>query len=383
MLSPSEQLPTAALAGSSVLQAAVAAITDGADAPPGACLAVSRGGEIACAAHGVAQAFDDHGPLEEPPPMTIDTRTDLGSVTKIVATTTSLMALVGGEPTLLDRRVVELLPWMAASPAADATIEQLLEHRGGLWEWWPLYLSASQPQAALRAAAELPLRYRPGEGRHYSDLGFQLLGAVVAAVAGRDLEAAVNELVIEPLGLTATSFATPRAGAPVAASSVGDRIERRMVETGTPYPVTADASGFAWREHVLVGEVNDGNCFHAYGSVAGHAGLFSTARDLLRFGDALLARAGGPFEAPVAERFLRAGRDPSQGLGFRRWEGEGGPAWGHGGFPGVVAAVIPELGASVALVTNRLHVSGEPAATEDIWALALDAARAHCALGVR
>ena len=79
------------------------------------------------------------------------------------------------------------------------------------------------------------------------------------------------------------------------------------------------------------------------------------------------------------QRFLRAGPDPSQGLGFRRWEGEGGDAWGHSGFPGVIAAVIPELGASVALVTNRLHVSGEPAGTEDMRALALDAARHYCA----
>ena len=79
----------------------------------------------------------------------------------------------------------------------------------------------------------------------------------------------------------------PVYGAPVAASSTGDRIERRMIETGDPYPVIGDAGRFSgWRQHVLVGEVNDGNAFHALDSIAGHAGLFSSATDLLRFGDA-------------------------------------------------------------------------------------------------
>lgn len=363
------------------LEAAVAAITEGVDAPPGACLAVSVAGEIGWAGRGVTQAFDDRGPVDAAPPLTIDTRTDAGSVTKVLATTSCLMALARDEETLLGRRLAELLSWTVSSPAAGATIAQLLEHRAGLWEWWPLYLSARGADAALRVAAGLPLRYRPGEHRHYSDLGFQLLGAAVAAVAGTDLAAAVDALVLAPLGLTATSFAAPAAGAPVAASCTGDRIERAMVKTGQPYPVQADASGFAWREQVLIGEVSDGNAFHAFGSIAGHAGLFTTARDLLRFGDELLRSAAGegPFDAAVVERFLRPGRDHSQGLGFRRWETPGGPACGHSGFPGVAVAILPALQASVALVTNRLHVRGEPRVTENMWAIALRAAREHVA----
>jgi CubicO group peptidase (beta-lactamase class C family) len=229
-----------------------------------------------------------------------------------------------------------------------------------------------------------------------------LLGAVVAAAAGREtITHAASELVLGPLGLTSTTYRYPTAGEAVMASSNGDSIERRMIATGEPYPVEGDGEAFGrWRQHVLVGEVNDGNAFHAFGGAAGHAGLFSSAEDLLRFGDALLAALRGDGDgdsdgdgatngasgdgralarAAVVRRFLTAGADPGQGLGLRCWELDGGDAaWGHTGFPGVAVAILPAYGASVALVTNRLHVHGTPSATEPLWELALHAARDHC-----
>ena len=386
--------PSSGGSTSRVLERAVARIAAGPTAPPGACLAVSCRGRIEFAARGVAQAFDDAGPLAEPEPVTPRTRADIGSVTKILATTAALMALVDAGELTLERRLLELLPWTAATPCADATVAQLLAHRAGLWEWWPLYLSvpAADPDAALRAAAALPLRYAPEHGRHYSDLGFMLLGAVVVAVAGRagaTIADVASELVLGPLGLTSTAYGRAARGAPVMASSNGDQIERRMIATGEPYPVDVDGDRFTgWREHVLVGEVNDGNAFHAFGGAAGHAGLFSTAEDLLRFGDSLLDALRGDAgdddarplaQADVVRRFLTAGADPGQGLGLRRWLlDDGDVAWGHTGFPGVAVAILPALGASVALVTNRLHVRGTPSATEPIWERALRAARDHC-----
>ena len=372
--------PDTAFATAGALSDAVVAIRSGPDAPPGVCLAVSRAGEIAVAASGVAQAFDDAGSLAAPEPMGLDTRTDVGSVTKVLASTTALMALTGAGKVAIDRPLGEVLPWTAASPVGAATLEQLLEHRAGLWEWWPLYLAAADADAALRQVIALPLHHPRGEARHYSDLGFQLLGAVVTTLADTDLATAVHDLVLAPLGLHATRFGAPAPGAAVAASSVGDRIERRMIATGEPYPVRADAGGFSgWRDHVLVGEVNDGNAFHAFGSVAGHAGLFSSARDLLTFGDALLASltGDGVIDATVARRFLQAGADPDQGFGFRRFAAAGTEAWGHTGFPGVAVAVMPELGASVVLVTNRLHMAGDPRPTGPMWETALRAAVTH------
>jgi serine-type D-Ala-D-Ala carboxypeptidase len=365
-----------------VLARVVETIAGGADAPPGVCLAVSHEGRVDCAARGVAQRFDDAGAVDDPAPMNLETRSDLGSVTKLIATTTALMTLVDAGELTLETHLWEILPWIATAPCAAATIAQLLEHRAGLWEWWPLYLSASDPATALHTAANLPLRYRPDQARHYSDLGFILLGAVVAEVGGGGLDDVVAELVLGPVGLSATRYGEPVGGAPVAASSTGDRIERRMIETGDPYPVIGDAGRFSgWRQHVLVGEVNDGNAFHALDSIAGHAGLFSSATDLLRFGDATLAALAGSGLATSAlvGRFLSAGADPGQGLGWRRWDvGPDTEAWGHTGFPGVAVGIVPALGATVALVTNRLHVPGVPRATEPIWELALRAARDHC-----
>jgi CubicO group peptidase (beta-lactamase class C family) len=311
---------------------------------PGALVAVERSGEVDFAVAGEARRGVT--------PMAWDVRTDAGSVTKIVGTTAALMALVDAGEMPLDDRV-----------------RSLLEHRAGLWEWWPLYLTARGP-AAIDLIGRLPLRYSPGAGRHYSDLGLILLGDLVARVTGRPLAEAVETLALRPFGLSETTFRTPAPGGPVAASSRGDAIERAMVETGEPYPVTGDAAGFGrWRTHDLVGEVNDGNAFHAFGGAAGHAGLFTTAGDLLRFGRGMLdSLAGhGPVSARTARAFTTPGADPAQALGFRIWDTAGGRVAGHTGFPGVAFGIVPERDTAIVLITNRLHAPGPPLSTDQMW----------------
>jgi CubicO group peptidase (beta-lactamase class C family) len=319
--------------------------------------------------------------LETPLFLTPGTALDLGSVTKLVGTTSALMALVDRGTLGLEDQVRDLLPAVAGTPVSGATVADLLEHRAGLWEWWPLYLTAGGAGEPLDAAVALPLRHPPGSGRHYSDLGFMLLGAVVAAATAAPLAAAVTQLVIEPYELAATRYGAPPAGLDVAASSRGDGIEREMVRTGRPYPVAVDADGFGgWREHVLVGELNDGNAFHAWGGASGHAGLFSTVDDLLTAGQVWLsALAGnGPVRASTLERFLRPGADPGQALGFRRWrsavDGCEVDVFGHTGFPGMAVGIAPAHDASVVLATNRLHVDGPRRDTEEMWQVALAAA---------
>jgi len=363
---------------------AVRELRGGPCSPPGVCLAVSGPAGVECVVEGTAQCFDDTGTLADPPPMTIDTRTDAGSLTKVVATTAALATLADAGEVTFNARIDTLLPWMRARPAGMATLEELLRHRAGLWEWWPLYVAGVDHDAALEAASELPLRYAPGTGRHYSDLGFLLLGAVVEHLAGCELPTAFEQLVGLPFGLQTTSYARPTPGAPTAASSRGDAIEEQMVRTGRPYPVTADADAFdRWRTQVLVGEINDGNAFHAFGGVAGHAGLFTTASDLLRFGDGLLASldGSGPLSSAMVRALLAPGPDPGQAVGLRSWGTEVAGcrqvAYGHTGFPGVGFAFLPGHGATLALVTNRLHVSGEPASTEAMAEIALDATHHH------
>jgi CubicO group peptidase (beta-lactamase class C family) len=325
--------------------------------PPGALVAVETAGAVRFGAAGEARIGLT--------PMAWDVRTDAGSVTKVAGTTAALMSLVDAGEVALDHPV----------PAAGttATVRDLLEHRAGLWEWWPLYLT-TRGAGAIDLIRRLPLRYSPGAARHYSDLGLILLGDLVARVAGRPLAEAVAALALRPFGLTETAFGTPVPGAPVAASSHGDTIERTMIATGQPYPVTGDAAAFPrWRAHDLVGEVNDGNAFHAFGGVAGHAGLFTTAADLLRFARGMLdSLAGhGPVSASTARTFTTAGADPVQALGFRRWETVAGPVIGHTGFPGVAFGFAPERDTAIVMITNRLHSPDAPVSTDKMWATVL------------
>jgi CubicO group peptidase (beta-lactamase class C family) len=297
--------------------------------------------------------------------LTTDARFDIASVTKILGTTTGILRLVSQGEMDLDDPVARYLPAFGDGAKAEVTVRHLLAHRGGLAPWWPLYLDAARSgRDPFEIALGLPFT-RPGTGRVYSDLGFLMLGRVIEQVTGTTLPDAVGALVIAPLGLRGTGYGHPvpaaDGAATVLASAAGDSVERRMVQTGRPYPVPLDADAFGgWREHVIVGEVNDGNAFHAFGGAAGHAGLFSTADDLLTLGVAL-AGAGaddGLWSRGVAEEFFAAGPDPEQALGLRRYRADLGQGpevlLGHPGFTGVAFGFVPDARTAVVIATNRL-----------------------------
>jgi CubicO group peptidase (beta-lactamase class C family) len=366
------------------LQRSVAAIL--AAGVPGAHLSVRAPDVELDSCEGLAQAFDDDGPC--PRPLTMDTAHDLGSVTKVAGTMSMLVALSSLGEVDPEHPVGRYVPEFAQSlhgPDGPATLADLLTHRAGLWEWWPIYLTtATDPLAVVRS---LPLRYRPRTARHYSDLGFMILGRVIECIAGQSLPAIHQALVAAPAGTDGLRYAAPPDGLAVAASSTGDLIEQRMIETGLPYPVrdqdysvTADPSGFdRWRTHVEVGEVNDGNAFHAFGGVAGHAGLFGTVSALHRLGAWWLAGLAGDNSLTAMHRFVVPGPDPGQALGLRTWtstvRGCSVEAAGHTGFPGIGVAILPEHRMSVALAANRLHIpAGEPIIFEAAWRASLDAA---------
>jgi serine-type D-Ala-D-Ala carboxypeptidase len=232
----------------------------------------------------------------------------------------------------------------------------------------------------------LPLRYPPRTGRHYSDLGFMILGRIVEVVTGTSLPEALRELVCSPVGIAELRYAAPPPGLPVAASSRGDIIERTMVANGVPYPVGAQAYGRrldveafdGWRTRILVGEVNDGNAFHGFGGAAGHAGLFGTVDALHRLGRHLLDGLDGANDWSAARLFATPGPDPEQALGLRIWDLHDAECTaqliGHNGFPGIGFGVLPAHGLTVVLATNRLHVAGDPPAFEPWWSAAVQAA---------
>ena len=329
---------------------------------PGMVIGTSISGSRTISASGYRSSLDTETPLK----MLSDTSFDLASLTKIVATTSSLMELVALNELSVDDCVSQYLPAWNTSEKKAITIRHLLEHRSGLWEWRPLYISASDPDAAHALIATAPLRYTVNTERRYSDLGFITLGAVITAITGQTLIESVNELSLNKLPLLATRFAAPRDMNNVAATSRGDRYEKAMVDTKIPYPVAESSQDFnGWRTRILTGEVNDGNAFHLFKGASSHAGLFSDADDLLSFGESLL-------HSPELDFFTEEGIDPDAHLGFRSWVDTHGSCstrfYGHTGFTGVMLALSPLHNAVFVGLSNRLHTDVEIISTEDIFA---------------
>lgn len=322
------------------------------EAPPyGAVVGTGRAGIAAAGARNLAGD-----------PVTVSTWFDLASVTKLV-TTVALIQLVSAGQVDLGAAAGSYWP-----PAGDLVVSDLLSHSSGLPAWQPLYAALGPGRqdrdAALRLAVSLP---RDEPGRYcYSDLGFMVLGEVVAAVAGRPLPAALRSLVFDPLGVD-LRFAADLEGAEAAASSRGDEVERRMVATGEPYPIRFPASFDRWRTYELVAEANDGNCYHGLGGVSGHAGLFGTVAALLGLGGELAAPT--VLDAATVEAFTQEGPHPGQALGFRvRCLDDGRRLVYHPGFTGCALGFVPGEQA-YAVATNRLLAQGSPIPTDRLLAV--------------
>lgn len=227
------------------------------------------------------------------------------------------------------------------------TLEHLLTHTSGLPAWFPLYARGAGALAYRKTLGELEPEAAPGSRVIYSDLNFLLLGEIAEMVFSSPLDAAFTSLVAEPSG-SGARFLPPRPEG-TAATESGDRTEREMTaRLGLSY------AGF--RSGVVRGEVHDGNAFRR-GGVAGHAGLFGTARDVWA-----LAR---PWLQGVRSDF---GRDRTPMLTEARglaWQGARGAgsaidemprsAFGHTGFTGTSVWLDPESDRIFVLLTNRVH----------------------------
>jgi serine-type D-Ala-D-Ala carboxypeptidase len=349
---------------------------------PGAVVhVVGRDGTVTSGAWGAARIRDEHGRPCPPMPMQLDTLFDVASITKVVSTTAVAMTLVGTRQLELDRPVAAFLPAFRGEHRDRLTLRHLLAHRSGLPDWAPLFLDAQDPATACAALCAVPLTAQPGATYRYSDLGMALLGLCLERVAQAPLATSARELVFDPLGMTATGYG-PRTNetSRCAATSFGNAVEARMVAEREGGEVDRTAW---WRPRTLVGEVNDANAAIAFGGVAGHAGVFSTAEDLGRFGAALLRAATGQTDAAwnpaVVRRFLASGPEPTQGLGFwtRRITSVLGTdagidpihdaSVGHRGFTGCELLVDPARELVVVLLSNRLHGGDPPPEHTPLW----------------
>lgn len=361
---------------------------------PGAVLLVVRDGQVALEkAYGWARLFEYGGGeygasaagesrpsalrrLADPAPMTASTVFDLASVTKVMATTFAVMLLVDRGAMDVDAPVSRYLPDFRGGGKDAITVRHLLTHRSGLLQWVPTYYHASDPDGAYAYLRDLPLGWGVGEGRHYSDLGFMVVGRVVETRAGMPLDAFVSRELYRPLGLEATAFrhrdaaGSPegrpaaegvRSAGPFAATSHGNPYEHRMVHDSTfGYLIRGDAHAWdGWRRRTLSGEVNDGNAWHSFAGVAGHAGLFSTARELGVLVQLLVdrgERGGRRFvDAATVDAFLASTGD-GQALGWQAPAYAPPGSFTHTGFTGTSVLGVPSRRLAVVLLTNRQNV---------------------------
>lgn len=331
---------------------------------PGAVLVVSQHGvPLHERAFGYAQLNDYAGNrLAKPRPMHVSTMFDLASVTKVMATTFATMMLVDQQKIDLDAPVYTYLPDFRSSHLDSITVRNLLQHSAGLVQWQPLYYQASNTSQTYTAIRDMPLQWGVGEGRHYSDLSFMLLGDIVERVSGQRLDTFLDSSLYKPLGLRTTTFNPKTKGfTEFAATEQGNVYERHMVYDSTfGYRYRGDPTAWSrWRDHVLVGEVDDGNSFYANGGVAGHAGLFSTASDLRVLLDMLVNRSstkGLSYIRPaVVDQFLTLDKYGHY-LGWQYAAGMPPGTFAHSGFTGTYVLGDPRDGLSIILLTNRQNL---------------------------
>ena len=300
-------------------------------------------------------------------PATLDTIYDLASLTKPLVTGMLLAMLVERGAVGLDSSVAEYLTEFGAGDRRAVTVRHLLTHTSGLPAWQPLYLIArGDRDRVLEVIAAQPLEQAPGERVVYSDLGFITLGLLAERVTGTRLADLARREIFEPLRLTRTFFNPERAiqTGVAACESGGNAYERGMCEL-QPGAATA-----RWRERTIWGEVHDGNAFFL-GGAAGHAGLFSDARETLRLASQFLPRTTELLEPETCRLFSL---NMTEGLNEARsfaWQlaatpdSTAGPrlppeAFGHLGFTGTSCWIDPAAERAFILLTNRTHARPLP-----------------------
>jgi serine-type D-Ala-D-Ala carboxypeptidase len=333
---------------------------------PGAVLLVGRGEHVL-----YEQAFGWRSLLPDRTPMRSSTIFDMASLTKPLATALGIMLLVNENKLQLDDQVSQFVPTFVPLANSPTKIRHLLNHTSGLPAWRPYYedvihCAINGTTGVVRSPAaksyilekvhrEAPLS-QPGMEALYSDLGFMVLGEIIETISGSPLDVFFHERISQPLKLPSTTF-----------------VDLTLSPTSPIQPKedeTAPTELCPWRKKILCGEVHDDNAF-AMGGVAGHAGLFSSARDIhtvvaqldrcLRGRDSFLPQR-------LVQEFLikddsvphfthalgwdtPAPKNSSSGMHFSR------TSVGHLGFTGTSLWWDLEKNCHVILLTNRVHPS--------------------------
>ncbi|WP_191555864.1 serine hydrolase [Metabacillus idriensis] len=333
---------------------------------PGAVVLVARNGKILKEqAYGHSQKYDMGNLLDQPRKMKKETIFDLASVTKVMGTTQGIMKLEYEHKLSLSDPVAKYIPEFGQNGKEHVIIADLLTHTSGLTPWYPSYLYARDSKEVLNYINKLPLEYETGTQRKYSDFSFMALGFVIEKITNQRLNQYLENEIYKPLKMKNTMF-TPetKLKKKIAATSWGNPYEYKMIDDPDfGYFVEEDPDMFPhWRDYTLVGEVNDGNSFYGNGGIAGHAGLFSTAKDLAVLGQTMLNGGSyGKVEIYNKETVHTFTSEQAfgQGYGFEKaknWymgDQYSEKAFGHTGFTGTQIIIDPEYNLQIILLTNK------------------------------
>jgi len=310
---------------------------------PGAVVTIGHRGSIV-----FRKSYGNRRSVPETEPMQADTVFDLASLTKPIATATSIMHLVDAGIINIDDKVAVHLPEFAKEGKQDVTIEQLLLHIGGMIPDNAMADYTEDHEIIRQKFLSLKFNYDPGTKFRYSDVGFQVLGELIKAKTGKTVAEYSSEHIFQPLKMTETGYLP------------GETLRKRAAPT--------QQRDGQW----MVGEVHDPRAY-AMGGIAGHAGLFGTADDLAIYAQMMLQ--GGSYKGtqiltpetfkamtaaygvPGAKRGL--GWDKQSGYSSNRGESMTQSAFGHGGFTGTAIWIDPELELFVIFLSNRVHPDGK------------------------
>ncbi len=312
---------------------------------PGAVLLVGRNGSVI-----YTKAYGSRALAPHTEPMTVDTIFDIASLTKVVATTPSIMKLFEEGKLRLDDPVTTYLPEFQGGKS-DITVRLLMTHFSGLPPDLELVPRWSGYETGIkRALATKPIA-PPGARFIYSDINFILLGEIVHRLSGKSLAEYAHEEIFLPLGMNETQFQPP--------PTLESRIAPTEINKDTGQP--------------LRGLVDDPTSRYM-GGVAGHAGVFSTANDLAKYAEMMLGlgqREGVHIfqpmtvqkftepASPADQPILRAlGWDMDSPFSSNRGELYPVGSYGHTGYTGTEMWLDPMSRSFVILLTNVVHPAG-------------------------
>jgi len=295
----------------------------------------------------------------------LDAIYDLASLTKPLVTSLLCARRIELGELTLDSSVSHYLAEFDRTDKQIITIRELLTHTAGLPAWRPLYLlTEDEPERAAGAIANLDLEYKPGTRVVYSDLGFIALGILLERMSHQRLADMAKHEIFEPLNLKQTFFNPEMAlQTGIAACETGNAYEADMNKQ-------SGAGEYAnTRQRLIWGEVHDGNAYFL-GGAAGHAGLFSTARETFLIAQQFLGdmtKLLTPDTCRLFRENMTPGLDEARSIGWQlaatklSTGGELPPdSFGHNGFTGTCVWIDPNSQRVFILLTNRTHARALP-----------------------